>query len=168
MAKHKAVNTEDRIREALRLDIAKGSDLDWDILLDRDLIQMMYNDLGSLWRLGEELNITENRTREVVVIHGIKLNQQGGAYQQQRSGPAPITTREEMAAVGQAYGFSDTQLAMLRAYSSDRIRTCPDICPLGLFCWDGDKVGGRRKRSKCGLRDHLRATCLLGKSDETN
>lgn len=146
---------EERIRHTLRRRVQqKGDDLDWDTLLDADAMQMEYDMAGGSRGLAEVLDISIEATKKVLRVHGIKLRRQGGAYTK-TAAQLGLTTTADLHEIGRSYGFTDMQLALLRAHARVEIRACPAICPLALNCWDGQSPKGRRKRSNCGLADHL-------------
>lgn len=160
MKKHGGT-VQEQIEYILRIRVAKDGDLDWDTMLDPDAMQMAYDMAGGTRGLAEQLDITIESCKMILQVHGIKLRRQGGAYKR-TAAQMGLSTRADMIELGKSYGFSQQQVALLRAHTRPNVPHCPAFCPLALFCWDGQPAGGRRKRAKCGLADHLIAVGLAG------
>lgn len=160
----KFTTTKEAIEHALRGNIRLGQELDWDTLLSKDAMQVAYDLATSMDEMGRDLQISKNRVRTILIIHGIQLRPPGGLRKNERKRQRAVTTAE-MHEIGQSYGFSKQQILVLQAHSSKRVRLCPVFCPLAVFCWDGSIETGKRKKQPCGLQDHLVAVGLMEASD---
>lgn len=160
------VGTEAQIRHALRLRVLKGDDLDWDTILDKEEMQAAYDAAGGMRLLSQDLGISVEACKVILLAHGIELLQQGGV-RKYGSGNGKTTTRAELVEIGKAYKFTDLELALLRVHARIEIRACPAICPLADNCWNGFGSRGRTKKRNCGLADHLLVVGLAGGQNAT-
>ena len=156
--KYFADTPERAIRKALWLDIHKGKDLDWDLLFDGERVGAMYDDLGGLKQLSAALNITVDRCKIVLGIHGKAIRSPGGGYK--REGPElPPLDLSAVREIGA--GYSEELRRVLIVHSSERVRTCPAQCPNAIPCWSAPIRGKRAKKRDCTLRDHLIAVGVI-------
>jgi hypothetical protein len=160
MQDHFADTTKRKIRKALRLDIYKEKDLDWELLLDRDAMAAAYEEAAGLRGLAVAANITQGRCKIILEIHGISINQRGGAYQtQRREREAPPVDYSAVHGIGESY--SPELKRVLLFHASKSVSMCTPLCPNVVVCWDAPFSGRRKKKAGCTLRDHLIAVGVL-------